>query len=1069
MTLTEPRPTALYVYQVDLSDALPGFDYTLCAYTAEVPLIAHTAESRAVARAADATLRTVPDEQLTHFSPAVAVPADAACRVHIAGTPSDRSGPAYAHLAALTVPPAEPSSTAVFQTIDYVATARCFLFHHPDLLTEDHDLAAIVVEHMTLDQQAETEIFALALEMKRQGPPTERKDVGWAQLVPFQDAQGEMQFLQQPSGRTIAAARPAMGRIQVTTKNDLRLKDRKWTQEEGFSVVTDAEPSGPTSVAFIGAAGDVTVRPDVSTRLYGVRTFITAPSTPGMGIRAHLRMENYFLRVLGAYIQFLDINSNVLKTPDWRPDHTPPAPAYIDQQDDLRWLDGLSSTDTIFGAPNPLLPGVIERDITFPDCAIAARLYALGLGTGRNPYPTPVLYGAIRTALINLAVPALLLPFGVAVKTYKPLRDFFENPTIAALTKELAVAYAVYIGIGSAIDGKVDWSGLSTVAQELFKAGFEPVAEYLGTLILEGVLKRAIPFAGWVMAAIDVAIGIAQITQTVVAVATSPWAIENRLAVSLQSTVTVLPDPAIGVFPSASPGVPRALNVRLVYQSAQPTMSVTVAVAADSQEEQLTVRLTNNLGGQVKFQAEFLVGSDVAASASTAWLPNDRKTEAVTLALFQKRVELTKDSSYEHAALLTYQEERYRWMPTKEAPVTTRANRSSDDRGNAISDLVGISLSQRHRQLGYAWKAAGLGIVNCAGGTAETQLFALQGVNIPGLRMDDARFSGCGYSSLSNIAYDSFPPRFKMVDGQYEVDDQGRPVPDPDSRDLGLYYVDPLPATRPPLEGGGYHLRWIPDGGTAPINRGGPPPLSYGRFPVAIDSLVLHPSGRVLAINNELSELLVTTLEAEGRPDDQVPFARRVGGPALDYTPPNGIGTLRRRAGLLANPIAIASTYDGTVVVLESIEQQPPVSRLQAFDGDGNPVNAFRDRSSAFGPFLELPTGRHYLALAVAGNTELTDLFILYYEGSGVSPNDYHLDVYQAGTKAPPKEDSFLFTTPRVSVAALAVDLFRTLYTLNWSMTTDGKGNLAGPRNDRTGPAGRTVPSLSQWLPKGTR
>ncbi len=1070
MSVAEPRPTISYVYQVDLSDALPGFDYTLCAYTGEYPLTLHTAETRAAARATDPDLRSVPDEQLTHFSPAVEVPFDAACRVHIAGVPSDRSRPAYAHLAAITIPPPERPGAAVVQTIDYVTTARTFLFHHPDLMSEVRDLAAIVMEHMTLDVQAAAAIADLALVMKRQGPPTEDKDEGWAQLVRFQDTDGETQFLEQPSAMTVKGARQAMGRIQLTTKNDLRLKDRKWTQEQGFSVVTDDETPEPVPVASIASAGgEVTVRPDNAMRLHGVRTFITPPSTPGKGVRAHLRMENYFLRFLGAYIQFLDFEGKALSTPDWKPDHTGNAPSYIDQQDDLRWLDGLGSTDTIFGAPNPLLPGSIDRDITFPEDAVAARLYGLGLGTGRNPYRVPTLHGAIRTAVVNLAIPALLLPFGVAVTAYKPLKDFFDDPDIAKLTQGIGITYAAYIGIGSVVDGKVDWSGLSTIGQTLFKEKvLEPVVTYIAREIGKSVLKRSIPFAGWIMAAIDVAIGIAQITQTIVAVATSPWAIENRLATSIRSSVTVKPDPVRGVFPDAPVGVQRFLNVRLIHQSDQPTMSATVPVAPGSVEKEIKVQLPNNLGGRVKFQCEFLVGNEVAASASTTLLENTRgNTAEVTLLLFQKRVQLTKDTEYKHAALLTFQDGAYKWMPTNVAPVTTRTNIDFGNKGNAISRLVGVSLSQRHHQLGYAWRAFGLGIGNCAGGTQETHLYALQSVDIPGRPMDDARFSGCGYSSLSNIVYDSFPPRFKLTpDGQYEVDREGRPIPDPESSDLGLYYVDPSAGNRPAEEGGGYHLRMIPEGGTAPINRDGPPPKSYGRFPLAVNSLVIHPSGRVLAINNELSELLITTLETEGRRDDDLPFARRVAGPAMDYQPPGGLASLRRRAGLLANPIDVASTYDGTVIVLESIQQLPQVSRLQAFDGNGNPVNAFRDGLGAVGPFLDLPTGRHYLGLAVAGNDDLTDIFILYYQGNGEVPGDYHVDVYQAGRKVP-GESRLLLTTPRVSAAGLAVDLFRTLYTLNWSMTTDGKGNLAGPRTGPTGPAGRTVPSLSQWLPVG--
>ncbi|HYC90928.1 MAG TPA: hypothetical protein VEO54_17045 [Thermoanaerobaculia bacterium] len=1035
--------TATYLFRIDLSDALPDHDYMLCVENDEYPLTG-----------ARATV-TVP------------MPADAARRIHVAGVARDRSRPEYVHLAAIVYPPPVVPDTTITADIDYPSTARAFLFHHPELLSVDPAVAATVMQHMDEETAPETyeQILALALEMKSQGPPTEREDRGWAQLIPFVDSDNLVHYIQRPSPRTVRAAARPMELLQLTTKNDLRLSGKTWTQEQGLSVITSDLPDGPAPVARLETAGEsVTVKPELATRLHGLRTFVEQPKTPGSGVRAHVRIENYFLRFLGVYIQFLDADGNIMQTPKWKPDDSSGAPVYVEELPNLRWLDGPGPPDTILGIPNPLLPGSLEHDITFPEGAAAARLYALGLGTGVYPYQPQNLYGSYRTLIGNLAIPVLLLPFGVALQTHKPLKEFFEDPQVGNALKALGAVYAAYIGVGSAVNGKIDWQGLSTIGKTIFSAGFEKIAAYLLGVVRNGMLKRYIPFVGWAMAAIDTLTNIAQITQTLVAVSTSPASIQNRLTVEIETTVKVLPDPAVDAFPGALASVPRTLNVRLVYQGNQPTRSVTKNIPANSTDTVLTVTLPNNLGGRVKVQCEFLVGNDVAASATTSFLRNDGiVTKEVTLALFQKRVELTKETEYKHARLLTFQDDRYVWMETAEAPVSTRASLDASPRGNAISDLAGVSLSQRHRQLGYAWKAAGLGIVDCVSGGGDTQLYALQGIDIPGRPVDNARFSGCAYSSLAAVAWDPYPPRFKRDDGGQYVIENGRPVPDPEDRDLGLYYVDPSRAGHPEDEGGGYHLRRIANGGSAPINEPGAA-TSYGRFRLPVDALVLHPSGRVLAINTGLSELMTTTLETEGRRDDEVPFARSLAGPALDYTPPGGTGTLRRRPGLLIHPIAIASTYDGTVLVLEDVVQSPAVSRLQAFDANGNPVNAFPE-----GPFLDLPTGRQYLDLAVAGNADLTDIYILYYERDGAEPGDYHLAVYQSGRKVPKDNPSPLLTTPRVSAARIAVDLFRTLYTLNWSMTTDGRGHPAGPRRGPAGPAGRTVPSLSQWLPEGAQ
>jgi hypothetical protein len=883
-------------------------------------------------------------------------------------------------------------------------------------------------------------------------------------------------FLQQPSVQTTEDARPAMRLAQISTKNDLRLKDKKWTQEQGFSVVTDTAPTELSLVAVLEKNdNDFKVAAEMPMRLHGVRTFTGQPSAPGAGNRTRLRFENVFLRWLSFYIRFLDFNLNPLPTPGWRPDNTEPAPRDIFEKDDLRWLGYLEPTDVLFGAPNPFLPGVLDIDITFPEKAVAAQLFGLGLGTGKNDFPLAVIGPGVHTILSNLAIPSLLLAFTVASKVNKPLYNLFRNKRVQAGIAAVGAAYASYVVGSSIANGKADYRGISLIGQTLFKKGFgaafDPVIDYLVELIAVELLEHEIPFVGWATAAIDVGIGIAQITQTIVAVATSPWQIPNRLSATITSKVTVQPDPQAGVFPSSLSGTRRSYNIRLVYQGIQPTLSVTKELDPNSIPTELTETFTNKLGGRVKIQCDFFTGSRLAASASTEWLQNDEaNTGDVTLALLNAPVVLTESSHYEHARLLTYQDGAYSWMTTRDAPEPRmkEPDKPPDPSKppNTIFQLVGLTLSQRHHQLGWAWQAAGLGIVDCVSGARDTHLFALQNADIPERPMDDARFSGCGYSFVASLVYDPYVPRFeKRADGQYKIEN-GRPVPDPKDRDLGSYYIDPSTATLDDNKGGGYHLRKIPTFGTAPINSRDSKPPSFGRFPMAPDSVVIHPSGRVLAINTAASALMVTTLASDGQLDDEVTFARVLGGPAVNYVDPAGQETLRRRPGLLANPVAISSTYDGTVLVLENALAAPALSRVQAFDGNGNPVNAF-PANGVLVPFLELPTGRHYLDLVAVGNADLSYLYILSYEGDGTARTDYSVDIYQTGPKAGDRNP--LVTTNGVAAARLAVDLFRTMYTLNFVMTTDGHGEPSGPPGPDTGSAGRTVPSLSQWLLPETR
>lgn len=73
------------------------------------------------------------------------------------------------------------------------------------------------------------------------------------------------------------------------------------------------------------------------------------------------------------------------------------------------------------------------------------------------------------------------------------------------------------------------------------------------------------------------------------------------------------------------------------------------------------------------------------------------------------------------------------------------------------------------------------------------------------------------------------------------------------------------------------------------------------------------------------------------------------------------------------------------------------------------------------------------------------------------------MSIYQYGQTAP--QSNPLVTTDNLAAAKLAVDMWHTAYALNYAMTTDGKGNNAGPSGPNVGHAGRTVPSVSEWLP----
>lgn len=142
-------------------------------------------------------------------------------------------------------------------------------------------------------------------------------------------------------------------------------------------------------------------------------------------------------------------------------------------------------------------------------------------------------------------------------------------------------------------------------------------------------------------------------------------------------------------------------------------------------------------------------------------------------------------------------------------------------------------------------------------------------------------------------------------------------------------------------------------------------------------------------------------------------------------------------------------------------------SRIQAFDLLGRPVQCFHDAKDTATAILPVPTtGVVYLDLAVVGNMNMTYLFLLYYTGSGLAVSDYNVAVYKYGEESNTSDMSAIVTTNSVPAARICVDMWHTLYTLNYQMVQNADKQSAGPHDPQTDPAGpgRTVPSISEWL-----
>lgn len=1091
------RPLQYCVFHIDGSTFKDAESFSLKAAGHTVPLTAHDEASRAFARAASPALAGVPDEQLTHYTAApVAMPADAASRVHFvyrrqptaADPRAEAVGLAMIHVPREREGGGSPETAAAFH-LDYVKTAQAFLFHHSDLMTSDPQVADVVLQHMEQSTARQAydliETVANAMRTAATNHSVDPSQPTWFTLYPVQvptsTGNGEYDYENTTTSYMVQVteaiqdvAKGAMNVILPSTKNDTRLADKKWTNQQGQSTQNvsawlaqqsptgGGSPSIPTAtlasfrrpLAQDATADQWSASVTNTDKVDGLTVAVTV--TDAAAMQVEITFSNYYLRYLAAYIEFIDADGNVMNVPNWIPDGNSHDWGKPLEYDNLRWLGYMNPVLTISAIPVNSDPGQLVVSVTFPEGAVSANVYGCGLGLGSFEHPKAYVFGSLFTAFSNLAVPAILLGFGVAAQTYEGLYKAMKNLAVIGTILGIgAVYYGASIGYTAIADHEVDWQAISTIGTLAFSKGATAVLVWMEAQIVAGEVEDAIPFAGWIMLAINIATGLASISETLVEVATSPWQIPNSISTSIVSTVTVHPDPQHGAWPQAQVGDTVTCTLNVTFSDGRPTLVSSQDVPAGYTGPTLAFEFPDPLGGEFKLEVDYTIDNWQAAKATLGWTDNNVDNAAdIVLYLVQQPIPITSTSRFQQAALLDYQDGNYVWQPGTTPPTATITARNAAQSGNAISEWYGLSLSQYSAMLGFAFKAAGTGLTDCTSG-ATGQLGAFQNLNIPGTAMDAVKFPDCGLPDGTLLIYDPYPPQFLMENGNFVVGADGNPVPDPNAKNLGAYYLDSRPAKIAIADGGGYHLRQVTLDTSTPFDMQ-PAQPSFGRFEYFPDSVAIHPSGHVIAINRQHAIVQVSQLPPQGIADAQIPVARTYAGQASNYDGSGG------RAGLLLGPLALTCSYDGTILILDALSYEGFASaRIQAFDIKGWPVSCFGSGESA-SPFLTLPTGVTYLDVCAVGDQKLCYIFVLYYTGDGSQASQYNVAVYQYGAQA--TAENPLVTTSGVNAAKIVVDMWHTLYSLNYAMTTNTAGQASGPVTASTGPAGRTVPSLGEWL-----
>ena len=210
---------------------------------------------------------------------------------------------------------------------------------------------------------------------------------------------------------------------------------------------------------------------------------------------------------------------------------------------------------------------------------------------------------------------------------------------------------------------------------------------------------------------------------------------------------------------------------------------------------------------------------------------------------------------------------------------------------------------------------------------------------------------------------------------------------------------------------------------------------AWGKFNLESDSLLLHPTGKLVSINSANHK--IETLEVP-----PAPMSDEDAGVHLLAQVHAGRGS---RPGLISSPAAAAISADGVILVLEQDNH-----RIQAFDTGANPVQFFKKQEDKDAYFLKPDGDRrrgHDLSGPGGGVHGLPLRALVRREHERLQ---YRLDIYHPGQS----DTNPISTTRDVNAAKLTVDFWRNVYTLNYEVLQVPAGVHA-----------LAEPSVSLWTP----
>lgn len=1050
------RTTVNTTLHFDLSFVYDSAPIKLHVGTGRMPLVAHTPDSLNRFRQDNSALRLIPDNRITHYVEDVALPEEYV-QLLLVTTPSKIEGAKLDTmlLSMVHIPQSAREkalqariATGHFPTVPYPKLAQ---YGAQATLTQDVN-PIIDVHNFKTAMDAAVSLVYHHLELVNIGATT---GATVSNIIEYSNGISDLaeQILQQalahqqnPSNQNWVYESPYLDtNLQPTTTSYYNWSDitKQWVAGPMTDSVKQAknEPSLQSTSTNAGVytvqqgVTSVTVPQSQTDPPPQTRDFDDSGSywtlnnlTPQHGFSQSsdlsfqnntfsISFTNDWCRWLSGYVEFYGPDGTTAVTPQGWQSLVPGGLAGTYDSDTKKYVTIFSSVNTILAIPVGNTPTQIQ--FPWPSNASSVKILAGGIGrTGGIEGQDGKYYGAwdsqvctagaIMTGIFNFGIPTACMIAGASV-------------SLSGLNQIAKTAIGVILDVGSTlilgiISSIIQGGNMTTVLIAFVDLiprlllDIADLAAWMSVEIAEGVAEEATPIFGWIALAVSVASTVALLLESSIEVGLSPATFEITASRAIDAQWTLLPD---ANHQNTWPLEATSYEVTATYQDGT-TRSTTGEMQSSPQTGPITVNFnaanSNRLpaGGNVMFTAKFFSSTGwLAGSATTDYMNADIPGNLLTVPqmnITENQIPLTASTIYQFDQKLTYNAstQQHQWSNAGGAPTATIQDLSSSNVGNNLAALANITVSQQTSELGYTWEASGQGIpLADQPGVYSGQMFTFQGIDDRTNPEDQLKFVPAGFTAKPLLLFD--------LDGP--------------ANGVGFnFWVDP--------RNGLYHVRQVVlDGTTTPFNLA--TGTSWGRFNEQIDSATIHPSGYVVGVSTANSKIEVLSLAQGAVADAEAPLANIY----------SGYGT---RPGLIHIPVGVAATPNAGMIVLEAADSNLPGAgaRLQAFDFSGNPAPIFAGNSPVAPLKDEGTLTVTVLDLAVESKGFI---YVLKYLNEGANVSDYRLDIYNP-------DGSWLNQTAGISSQCLTVDLWRTVYTLNFEIIAKPSG-------------GRTEPSVSIWLP----